>query len=30
VEALLAVHARLHGQRPLALAEVLAPHLLAG
>jgi 1,4-dihydroxy-6-naphthoate synthase len=28
VETLLAVHAGLHGRRPLALAEVLAPHLL--
>jgi 1,4-dihydroxy-6-naphthoate synthase len=30
VEALLAVHARLHGQRPLALDAILAPHLLEG
>jgi predicted solute-binding protein len=30
VETLLAVHARRQGRTPLTLAEVLAPHLLAG
>ena len=30
VRTLLEVQARLHGQRPLTLADVLAPHLLGG